>query len=155
MYPNDTSGTGNVIFLSGGVLTILENLTISANALQKGNIDMSNGGTLKVSGTAARNSFNGIFTAGIGTVEYNGSGNQTVLLLTYNNLIYSGSGIKTYVGIMPAIVGNLTLRGTVTAVTPSSLTINGNLDVGAGTMFSSAAGLILLQLMEPPLCLVP
>ncbi|MDR3667817.1 MAG: T9SS type A sorting domain-containing protein [Ignavibacteriaceae bacterium] len=140
IYPNDTSGTGNVVFLSGGVLTIIENLTISANALQKGNIDMTNGGTLKVSGTAARNSINGIFTAGLGTVEYNGSGDQIVLLLNYNNLIYSVSGIKTYIGIMPTIVGNLTLRGTVTAVTPSSLTINGNLDVGAGTTFSSGSG---------------
>lgn len=64
-----------------------------------------------------------------GTVSYNGGGAQTIVGLTYYNLITAGSGTKT--------VG-------------SNLVINGVLNVGAGTIFSLGSLTMTLNYVGTP-----
>lgn len=52
-------------------------------------------------------------TPGTGTIEYNGSGDQSVSNFTYNNLILSGSGNKTAAGALD-VDGSFTLGSGVT-----------------------------------------
>jgi Secretion system C-terminal sorting domain len=77
-------------------------------------------------------------TAAGNTVNYNGAGAQTIRTGNYQNLILSGSGVKTLQGGTTAIGGNLTLSGTASTTTVIGLTIAGNLNIGDGTTFTVA-----------------
>ena len=88
------------------------NLTLSSF-----NKTLVNGGTIGIAGT---------FTPGAGTrtvtgntVSFNGSGNQTIPAMTYNNLQTAVGGIKT---------------------ASATFTVNGTLTVASGTTYSQTAG---------------
>lgn len=75
-----------------------------------------NGGSSVVTFTQPGTVFSGTlggFTAATGTVVYSAASNQTLPVFTYNNLIVSGSGIKTF-ATTPTVNGSLTLEGTAT-----------------------------------------
>ena len=99
-------GTGSV-FVSGNV---------TMTSATQNNITFSGNGTLFIGGNFIPGA--GTFTAGTGTVNYNGV-NQNVGSVAYNNLVSSNNGIKT----LPA----------------ANLTLSGSLDVSNSTLNFDAA----------------
>ncbi len=97
------SGNGT-LNLGAGLIHNTTDLIVSAGILDGGS------NTLNISGTVTTG---GIFNAGTGTVNYNASGDQTIASWIYNNLILSGSGVKTTTGV--TVNGILSLEGTATA----------------------------------------
>ncbi|QBN19144.1 T9SS sorting signal type C domain-containing protein [Flavobacterium nackdongense] len=75
---------------------------------------VTNASTISLSG--------GSLVAGTGTVEFNGTGVQTINNYNFNNLVLSGSGIKTIVS-GATIANNLTITGTAKARITSNFTI--------------------------------
>ena len=133
-----TSGTatltGNVnggtltINGSGGTLNLGSILTHTFTGTWTRTAGTLNGGssTLNLAGSVSGSG--GTFTASSGTVGYNASGTQTIAAVTYNNLVLSGSGVKTF----PSAITNII-----------TLTINGSASADLGTNISSCATLIL------------
>ena len=142
-------GMATLIFNSGSVLTIEGTLSASWTGSKAGTVDMRNGGKLIINGTnnPIQNGptpfqfyDGGVFLPGTGTVEFGGSA-QTIApydcggcglkTMTYNNVIFSGSGIKT-INTGTTITGNVSITGTAkvnlpaaTSVPISTLTLGG------------------------------
>jgi autotransporter-associated beta strand protein len=129
---NNTTAT--LVFNSGSVLTLGDEITIGGNGNRDGVLDMTNGGTLKLGGSATvmNVSANGTFTSGTGTVEYNRSGTQTVAAQTYNHLILSGNNTKTS-------AGNFTANGTLTIADGVTFDLSDD-DVTVGGLATSGTG---------------
>jgi large repetitive protein len=131
--------TFNNFTINGGTTTLGANTSITGNlSVSSGTLDLStftanrssSGGTLSVAGSMLVGGSNNFptnfttFTATGGTVNYDNTGNQTIVAKTYNNLTLSGSGTKT-VGSGTIISGNLTISGSaVTAFSGTSNTAN-------------------------------
>ena len=128
------STPGTLQWPAGGTNTL--QVTNINPAIVGSKIDMTNGGTLQVSGSWTTT--NMTFTRGTGTVNYNGAA-QTVAAFTYNNLTLSGSGAKTLGAATTSISGNLILSDTATTTTGAALAIGGNLIIGNGTTFATGA----------------
>ena len=86
---------------------------ISINATRT----LQNSGIIKISGVFTPGT--GTYTRTGSTIEFNGSGSQTIPLFTYNNLISSNTGARTLPG------GTITVQGNFTAG-PNSYTVTGN-----------------------------
>jgi hypothetical protein len=79
-------------------------------------------GTLTISGSAVANA-----TTNSTTINYNGSGAQTVNAISYYHLTLSNAGTKTFAAGTTGIAGNLTISGSAVAnATTNSTTINYN-----------------------------
>jgi len=114
------NGTGGTLNLGAGLThTFTGNLTRTAGTLNGGSSILKTAGA--ISGTG------GTFTAGTGTIEYNGAA-QSVVVLSYYNLILSGSGTKTFAA--------------ATTIT-SSLVIGSGVVANLGTFTHTAIGLSL------------
>ncbi len=105
------------IEISTGSVTVSGNVTMNSTS-SKNYILFSGDGILYVGGTITgggiTSATNGGSTAPIyGTVNYNNTGKQTVGNYTYNNLILSGSSVKTITGV--TVNGILSMEGTATA----------------------------------------
>ena len=110
------NGAGTIAFNSGSQLTVSTTLTVGESSVRLGSINMTSGGLLIYSGSAAITVNDlGTFTAGTGTIEYNYAGAQTVTnaLGSYNNLTLAGSGAKTTTSV--TVNGILNMAGTATA----------------------------------------
>ncbi|MGG9972180.1 autotransporter-associated beta strand repeat-containing protein [Ferruginibacter sp. SUN002] len=118
--PSNNNQTGTLAFTSGGVVAVLGNVTIGGSGNRAGSIDMSSGGTLQLTGAFTISNLN-TFTAGTGTIEYNGSGAQTVT-----------SGLGNYY--------NLTVSNGNTKTTAATQTVSNSLNVGANTTLNFNAG---------------
>lgn len=111
-----------------------------------GILSVANGATLKIGGTATLPvNYNTYNFSGSSTVEYAGTA-QTITAKTYGNLVLSGSSgavAKTFPATAFTIAGNLVsnvgLATSVSYTTAASLTINGNVNIGAGTTFSGGS----------------
>ena len=141
-----TDGGGTVrhrVTISTGTLTVLGDITtddtdVSASVIFSGAGTLNVGGQLMSSGTVG-----GTLTTVAGsTVNYNGNGAQTVRINAYSNLRLSGSGVKTFAGLVTASA-NLSIAegvsanlGTLTTHTANSLTL-GNLNTLNGTWGST------------------
>ena len=105
---NATPGQpGTLRFNNNSVLTVSGAVTIGGTATGRGVITMANGGTLTIGGLTRI--AGGVFTAGMGTVEYT-SANPTILGTVYQNLTFSGSGTAGSGGPI-TIRGNLSNTG--------------------------------------------
>ncbi len=128
-------GTGKVIFNHGNELEVVNligttnfyNLTVQDKTYIKAATDC----ITRVAGTFMAHSGSILdFTDNTNTVEYNGSGSQTVVNPTnatipgYHNLIVSGGGIKTLPASSLNILGNFTANATISA-TGDTLVMNG------------------------------
>jgi hypothetical protein len=139
-----TSGTVSINNTSGTVIVTntMENNT-GATLTNSGTLnstDVTNGGTLNGNGTynvssAFTNS--GTFTPGTSTVEFTGTGSQTVPSVNFNNLIISGAGTTT-LSANASVTGDLTLTGGTFDL--SSFTAN---RFSAGGTFTIAASCTL------------
>jgi len=124
--------TGSTIDFNGaGAQTIpafnYNNLTIS-NARTTNNITLASSGTI---GVAAAFSNTATFTTGGyvnsgSTINFNGSGAQTVAAFDYNNLTLSNAGVKTFAATTSRIAGNLTISGATADATTNTPTIELN-----------------------------
>lgn len=82
------------------------------------------------------------FTTNPNTVDYNGSGNQTVVLTGYYNLSASISGIKTLPNADITVAGDLTVSSATLAFNATaarSLTVSGNLVGNAASTIAMGA----------------
>ncbi len=112
--------------------TSCRDLLIQGGTLNGGSNTLSVAGSITLSGTGA-------FSAGSGTVEYNGSASQNINALTFNNLTLSGSGTKN-------LNGNVTVNGNylgngplVLGGTARTLTISGDVSGSSSMDVSGAA----------------
>lgn len=113
-----------------------------------GTLTVSNGATLKIGGT---NTFPANYTTNTlgvsSTVEYNGSGAQTVGAQTYGNLtINNASGVSSSGAV--TIAGATTALTSGTYTTNSSLTFNGTAAqtiAGSGSITCSSTGTITMS----------
>ncbi len=110
------NGNGLTINGAGGTLNLGAALTHVFTGTWTRTNGILNGGssTLKIGGSMS--GVGGTFTASTGTVEWNAAGAQTIATgaVTYNNLILSGSGNKTF-GAIVTISSNLSVTGTAVA----------------------------------------
>ena len=98
-----------IVNIGMGELTCAGDFAMGTNATRN-KLVFSGSGILRIGGTASTIA-NGQFTASTGTIDYNGSVNQSILLLTYYSLSCSGSGIKS-LNANTTLKGNLTIAGT-------------------------------------------
>ena len=131
------ANAGTLETTAGATLTV-GTLNIGRTGGSPGSINMSSGGTLKITGAPGAILNGGTWTPGTGTVEYSGAGQAlpATFLTTYNNLTASGSGTKT-LGVAVTISGNLTV-GSGTTLDLSTFTANRS--AGGGTLSVAANG---------------
>jgi hypothetical protein len=111
-----TKGT-NSYTITGSTINFNGSASQTIPAFNYNNLTSSSSGgrTLASSGTIG---VAGIFTPGSNsytitgsTIDFNGSGSQTVAALDYDNLTLSASGTKTFAGGTTRIAGNLVVSG--------------------------------------------
>jgi len=137
-------GTSKVVFLNPGAtisgIPVFNDIEIGNNAT----VTNQTNAHVKISGSVTRTGtgkwYASIYTS---TVEYNKEGAQNVIIpdgsLSYNNLVLSGSGIKTMPVTGMSIAHDFLLEGTVTATAASSLTIGGELEIQEDATFATGA----------------
>jgi hypothetical protein len=134
----DISVTGNLITTTPGTLHMTTYvLNVTGNYTGTGALSFTTGG-LQIAGNYTNT---GTFTCGTSTVNYNGSGIQTVRGVNYYNLAFSDSGSKTLQASTTIGIANTFTRGTMT-VTPGaantvSFTGANPVMTGSATTFTS------------------
>lgn len=137
---SDYSGSTVIFSGSEGSIPVLgephfNNITVSSGSSLTihANSHVFISGTFDKSGSFDASTYENI-------VEYNGA-NQSIVLPDvnnqYHNLILSGSGTNTLPASDLNIVHNLELSGTVSVTPTNSLSIGGNLTLGASTSFTA------------------
>jgi hypothetical protein len=146
-----THGNGFVIFNSGCQLTVIGNVTLG-NYPNNGSIDMTSGGTLKIGGSFTAPTI-GTFTAGSGTIEYNGTSSQIVLFYIsllnqatayYNLTINNSAGVTlggsvNVAGTLTMIAGNIITGSNVITLGTSAL-VRGTLNYSSGVIITGSTG---------------
>ncbi len=131
------------LLVNAGIMNLGGFTANRATSTLGGTVSVANDATLRIGGT---NTFPANYAerslGTTSTVEYNGA-IQTVSSEAYGNLLLSastGSPTKTFAAAPITISGNLTSSNTGTGVltftASQSLTINGNILIGAGTIFN-------------------
>ncbi|MCX6305181.1 MAG: hypothetical protein NT040_09440 [Bacteroidetes bacterium] len=111
----------------GGVPTSATNVTIPPGGNQPvisaaavcNNITINTGASLTITGSntlavGGNWTNNGSFTANSSTVDFNGAGAASIGASNFNNITFSGAGVKTATGAL-AITGNVTVSNNFTA----------------------------------------
>jgi hypothetical protein len=124
--------------LGGGSATVNGNIVMNGTGVRNA-INFSGTATLNISGSIT----GGTIAAGTGTINFNNAGAQTIsAAYTYNNLIISGSGMKSLGG--SEVINNLTISASTFSIGANTLTINGALS-GPGTLRGSATSSLTLN----------
>lgn len=108
----------SVLRLSTGLVDVSGNMTTAGAASLitfNGNGKINVGGTFMTSGTI------GTFTPSTGTVNYDGSGAQSVIATTYYNLTFSNAGAKTFPAGTTTVNNILSIEGTASTVVTGTL----------------------------------
>ncbi|MGC9610945.1 MAG: peptidoglycan-binding protein [Minisyncoccia bacterium] len=122
-----------LLSLSTGTVNVTGAITTSGTAAQS-RITFTGAGTINVGGNFA----SGTFTASTGTMNFNGTGAQTIGDVAYNNLTTSGSGVKTL-----TLLANRTITGNLTIGSGANFTTAGNFTLGV-TGATSITGTLTL-----------
>ncbi len=134
---NTTTSRIGKIIITSGTLNANGGISITGSTPATKVIDMSGGsGTLNVGGTGIAGAGGATFLAGTGTsvVNYNAGGDQlNVGGYSYRNLVFSGSGTKTFLSTS-AIASNFSISSNVVA-NPGSIVTH-----TAGTLTLGGAG---------------
>ncbi len=137
------------LLISTGTATISGNITSAGVGSQ---IVFSGAGTLNAGGTFLSGT-QGTFTASTGTVNFNAAGAQTIspFAYTFNNVILSGTGVKTTTNA--TINGILSMEETATASAAPSYGVNASLRYNTATArlagpewlntFTASGGLVI------------
>lgn len=113
-------------------LTVSTSISVGTSN-RTGVINMASGGILRIGGNLTLNTLGSFTASNIGTVEFFGANAQTIPAISYNNLIFSGTGAKTLAGTIQ-VAGNLSVAngttinlgtGTTPNHTAGTLTLNG------------------------------
>jgi hypothetical protein len=120
------------ITISTGTVTCSGSVTNTGTAAN-GQVIFSGAGTFNVGG----NFTPGAFTAGTGTVNFNGTGAQTVGAYAYNNLTISNTAADPALAGAVTVSGVLALTGNL-AIAANTLTLNGPQISGAGMLISTS-----------------
>jgi len=122
-----TNGTGGIVNHSGSsTVTSFNNSTSTS--------------TLNISTTPIVPTFSTLTVSAPGNmVNYNGAGNQNVKVVTYSNLILSGSGTKTCT--VNSVTNDFTLNGTATVSHGANLIVGRDLILNGGTFTTGAFSL--------------
>ena len=134
-----TSGSDSTLHLGSG-------LVHTFNGWTRSGVCTVNGGssTFRITGNFSTSSTSTLLAAGTGTVELSGSVAQTAGAYTYNNLVFSGIGVKTIASEV-VITGNFSISGSATSSLPAGVsTPCGSLTLGgigrnSGTWGSTTA----------------
>jgi hypothetical protein len=147
-----TITSSTIDFNGAGAQTIpafnYNNLTISGSRTVN-NVTLGNSGTIGVAGalieTATFNAGNGLVTTG-STVDYNGTGSQTVTALsplvagnTYNNLTISNTASAVTASTSFSVGGNFTINANATFAPASAVVIS-----GGGTLMGSGTAQVTM-----------
>ena len=127
-----TSGHSINLNIGSGMVAIAGSLTQAANA----GVSFSGAGTLNIGGNY--NYTGGAFTAGSGTVIYNGTSSQTVAGISYNHLTVNKASGTASISSALNTAGNLSLTGG-TLVVGAATTVSGNITIGTGATLNGAA----------------
>ena len=144
---------GNLSVSLGTFGTNGNNVTIDGHLTGSGNVNMTGGGELRLSGDFTNT---GTFTPGTGTVKYEGGGSQTLRGTTYNALAIINTNTNALMNGNVTTSSLLVDTGAYLGVTTFSLTVNGSAVInnsiyssggtmtfaGAGGTISGTAGLI-------------
>jgi len=123
------SGSGTLDLGSGLTHTFTGNWTRSAGTIN------GNSSTLNIGGTVTNTG--GTFIAGTSTVNYTG-GTQTIANVAYNNLIFSGTLVKT-IPSGTSVSGNLNIRPGGTGSATASIASGQTISVGSLTLDGNGA----------------
>jgi hypothetical protein len=112
---NLTSAVTGTIEYSGGNATVAQisygNLTFSTSAGTRTFL----GGTTGIAGNFTISAGTADARTNGSTIDYNGSGNQSVAQIDYRNLSFSNAGTKTFAAGTTRIDGNFTIGGSAVA----------------------------------------
>jgi hypothetical protein len=108
------------------------NLTIS----NTGSVTLPSAGTVGVAGTFSPSS-SATYTVTGSTVNYNGSGGQTIAAFSYNNLTSSGVGSRTL-----ASSGTISVAGTLTSGTNAYTTTGSTVRFNGGSTVQTFSGVL-------------
>jgi len=143
--------TGNTVNYNGtGAQTVrafnYNNLTISG-ARTTNNVTLEAGGTLGVAGTFSPSA---TFTSGSyittnNTVDFNGTGAQTVPVFSYNNLTLSGSRGANSITLAAGTINIAGTLSTTASFTSGGITTTGNTVVFNGAGTQSITGTLTIQ----------
>jgi hypothetical protein len=130
-FRGNVNGAGLTINGVGGTLNLGADLTHTITGVWTRTNGTLDGGssTLRLGGSPAGTG--GIFTASNGTVNYYAAGAQTLAGVVYNNLILSGSGVKTTTGV--TVNGVLSMEETATASAAPTYGSNATLQYNTAT----------------------
>lgn len=127
----NTSGSSRdvLVDIGNGTLT-LDGDFIFEGASNENALDFTGTGTLNIKGTITGN---GNIIEDNGTINYDNNGNQTIKNTTYNNLIISGSGIKSLSGDV-TVNNTFTLTAGTISIGDNILALNGDVVNNAGVI---------------------
>ncbi|MFA6470970.1 MAG: G8 domain-containing protein [Candidatus Latescibacterota bacterium] len=123
------NGVGGTLNLGSGFSHTVTNVTLTNGTIDCGSCTLNVGGTW--SGTTG-------FSAGTGTINYNGP-TQTVAGLTYNNLIINQSSGNAALGGAATVSGTITLTSGTFSVGANTLTLNGPTIAGTPANLSTTS----------------
>ncbi|HZY80302.1 MAG TPA: T9SS type A sorting domain-containing protein [Cyclobacteriaceae bacterium] len=153
-----TADQSHVINLGARTLTVGGDLTLSNGGAGRsmqlnlstgvcsvtGSVNQSGAGAIVFSGNGILNigtDFNysaGTFTAGTGTVMYNGGADQVIASgLTYNNLTFIKASGNANLSGASTVNGNLTLTGSGSVNLNADLNVTGNVTINLGTTLNA------------------
>lgn len=148
---NDQSLTVNGnLTLSDGTAGHNIQLNIGNGTVSAGSVTQSGGAGIAFSGTGTLNIANnftyssGTFTAGNGTVVYNGSSVQSVAGVTYNHLSVNKTGGSAQINSATTVNGNLNVGGGDLAVNAAT-TVTGNMVISSGATANGGTAAITLS----------
>lgn len=107
------------------------NVTVGGSLTQSGNAGITCSGTGGLTIGGNFNYSSGAFNAGSGTVTYNGSSNQTVAGLTYNQLNITKTGGSAQIGSATTVNGSVTVNSGDLSINAAT-TINGDFNISTG-----------------------
>jgi hypothetical protein len=136
-YTQSANLTLATLTVTGTTLVNQGTVTVNTSLTGTGGFTNSTGGVLYIPFAAAPGITTLTATAAGNIVNYNGAA-QTCKNTQYNNLIFSGSGAKTCTTFTSPVLGDVTMDGTASWTLGSSVTINGDLLMPAGSFITGA-----------------
>ncbi|MBN2610469.1 MAG: hypothetical protein JXB00_02840, partial [Bacteroidales bacterium] len=136
LLANTTNNTRtNNLIVNNGTLEVTNNLT-RAGATNENFLSIAGNGVIFIGGTFSSGF---TFSEGTGTINFNGSGNQTIPAYNFNNLSVSTGGTKTLSA--STVVNGDFIIGSGSSFNPNNLnfTVSGNTII-AGTFADANAG---------------
>ncbi len=121
--------TGSIIEYNGSAGQSVAAFAYHDLILSTGGTKTFDAGTSRISGAFTLSGAAADAVANATTIEYDGSGAQTIAAITYHNLTFTNAGTKSIVGAVTVDQDVLANTGTVVVVdVTGSLTIHGDLD---------------------------